>query len=170
MGYGMVERLNRTAQNMLKSIPESMKKRWKDLLPKLAFAYNSTVNKSTGYSPFFLMFGRNSRLPVDAIFGLDPSPMVTMRRKSHKQFADEWKTAMEEAYKLANQNIGKAASYNKKHYDLRVHGVELKVGDQVLVRNVREKGGTGKLRSHWEKEVFKVVEKKTDLPVYTNRI
>ena len=166
MGDGMVERLNRTAQNMLKAIPERMKKRWKDLLPKLAFAYNSTVNKSTGYSPFFLMFGRNSRLPVDAIFGLDPSPNVSMKRKSHKQFADEWKSSMEEAYKLANKNIGKAASYNKKHYDQKVHGIELKVGDQVLVRNVREKGGTGKLRSHWEKEVFQVVEKKADLPVY----
>ncbi len=166
MGDGMVERLNRTAQNMLKAIPERMKKRWKDLLPKLAFAYNSTVNKSTGYSPFFLMFGRNSRLPVDAIFGLDPSPTVSMKRKSHKQFADEWKMSMEEAYKLANQNIGKAAAYNKKQYDQKVHGADLKIGDQVLVRNVREKGGTGKLRSHWEKQTFQVIEKKTDLPVY----
>ena len=38
--------------------------------------------------------------------------------------------------------------------------------DQVLVKNVREKGGTGKLRSHWERSVFKILEKKKNLPVY----
>ncbi len=166
MGDGMVERLNRTAQNMLKAIPESEKKRWKDHLPKLAFAYNSTVNKSTGYSPFFLMFGRNSKLPIDAMFGLDPAEEVTVDRKSHKQFVADWKNSMEQAYKLANENIEKAAAYNKKTYDKKVQGVELKVRDQVLVRNVREQGGTGKLRSHWERGVFEIVKKKDELPVY----
>ena len=42
----------------------------------------------------------------------------------------------------------------------------MKEGDQVLVRNMREKGGTGKLRSHWEKAVFEIVKKKDNLPVY----
>ena len=31
---------------------------------------------------------------------------------------------------------------------------------------MREKGGTGKLRSHWEKAIFKVTKKKPNLPVY----
>ena len=169
MGDGMVERLNRTAQNMLKAIPECEKKRWKDHLPKLAFAYNSTVNKSTGYSPFYLMFGRNSRLPVDAMFGLEPNDPVAVERKSHSQFVDDWKRSMEQAFKLANENIDKSAEYNKNHYDLKVRGAELKIGDQVLVKNMREKGGTGKLRSYWEREVFEVVKKKEKLPVYVIR-
>ena len=166
MGDGMVERLNRTAQNMLKAIPEREKKRWKDHLPKLAFAYNSTINKSTGYSPFFLMFGRNSRLPVDSLFGSDTADAVPVERKSHSQFVEDWKASMEQAYKLANENIEKSAEYNKRYYDRKVQGSELKVEDQVLVRNVREKGGTGKLRSHWERGVFKIMRKKEDLPVY----
>ena len=164
MGDGMVERLNRTVQNMLKAIPEQEKMRWKDHLPKLAFAYNSTVNKSTGYSPFFLMFGRNSRLPVDKMFGLDSSDAVD--RKSHAKFVEDWKRSMVTAYKLANENIEKSANYNKLNYDKKVHGNELKVEDQVLIRNMREKGGTGKLRSHWERQVFKIVKKKEGLPVY----
>ena len=45
--------------------------------------------------------------------------------------------------------------------------MELQVGDQVLIRNMRERGeGTGKLVSHWERQVFKVVDKKPELPVY----
>ena len=42
MGDGQVERLNRTIINMLKSLPEESKKNWKDDLPSLLFAYNST--------------------------------------------------------------------------------------------------------------------------------
>ena len=66
-GDGKVERFNRTLINMLRSIPESQKKNWKAYLPKLMFAYNSTVNKSTGFSPFYLLFGRDSLLPIDCI-------------------------------------------------------------------------------------------------------
>ena len=53
------------------------------------------------------------------------------------------------------RRIEKAAEYNKDYYD------------QVLVRDIREKGGTGKLRNHWESNIFKVVDKKADCPVYT---
>ena len=61
MGDRQTERMNRTIINMLKILNETEKIRWKDHLPKLVFAYNSTVNKSPGYSPFFLMFGRSSK-------------------------------------------------------------------------------------------------------------
>ena len=166
MSNGMVERLNRTLINMLKAIPEKQKKMWKNHLPKLSFAYNSTVNKSTGYAPFYLMFGRNSRLPVDDMFGLGQTDADGVKRKSHVQFVEEWKWAMEEAHRLANDNIQKSAEYNKEYYDRKVREVELKVGDHVLVRNMREKGGTGKLRSHWERSIFVVKEKKAELPVY----
>ena len=161
---GMVERLNRTVINMLKSIPEGQKKMWKKHLPKLAFAYNSCVQKTTGFSPFYLMFGRESKLPIDSMFGLDESGV---KRKSHQQFVKEWKKAMEQAFALANGNITKAADYNKEQYDRKTRGAELQVGDRVLMRNMREQGeGTGKLISHWERQVFKVIEKKPDLPVY----
>ena len=80
---------------------------------------------------------------------------------------DEWKKSMGEAFKLANEKIEKTADYNKRHYDKSAHEVEIGNGDRVLMKNVRERGGTGKLRSHWEHSMFEVTEKKADLPVYT---
>ena len=82
-------------------------------MPKLAFAHNSTVSKSTGWSPFNLMFGRNSRLPVNDMFWVGQTDAGEVNRKSHAQFLKEWKRAMEEAHKLANENITKIADYNK---------------------------------------------------------
>ena len=70
MGDGQTERMNCTIINMLKILNETEKFRWKDHLLKLVFAYNNTTNKSTRYSPFFLMFGKSSKLPVDSIFDI----------------------------------------------------------------------------------------------------
>ena len=164
-GNGQTERLNRTLCNMLKAMPAAAKKDWKTHLPKLAFAYNSTVNKSTGFSPMFLMFGRESRLPIDLMFQENVGD-ERIKRKDHRQFAVEWQGAMKEAMELAKINMQKSAEYNKQHHDRKAKITEIKVGDHVLVRNYRETGGTGKLRSFWQEAIFEVLEKMDELPVY----
>ena len=37
----------------------------------------------------------------------------------------------------------------------------------MLIRNVKEKGGTGKLRTYWEPNIFEVLQKDKNIPVYT---
>lgn len=58
------------------------------------------------------------------------------------------------------------ARENKESFDKRARHSVLEVGDKVLVRNMKERGGPGKLRSHWEKCVYLVKERKEDGPVY----
>ena len=164
MGDGQVERMNRTMINMLKSIPEDQKQNWKQHLPKLSFAYNSTINKATNYSPFYLMFGRSSRLPIDSIFNIDNNENPT---ESYHSFVQNWEKSMKEAYRLANDNINKNNSYNKQYYDRKAKVINIEPGDKVLLRNLQERGGTGKLRSYWEHEIYTVVDKDENIPVYT---
>ena len=57
---------------------------------------------------------------------------------------------MTDAYQLASENARKNAGYRKTQYDKKLKSIALEPGDRVLVRNVREKGGPGKLRSYWE--------------------
>ena len=166
MGNGEVERMNRTLVNMLKTLPQDQKKRWKEHLSSLTFAYNSTVNKTTGYSPFYLCFGRESRLPLDCILPIEPNATTA---KTYDRFVREWKDSMRDAFQAANQNIERAGAANKRRYDAKSKAVSIVVGDKVLVRNVGERGGTGKLRSWWEQKIYVVVEVNDVVPVYTIR-
>ena len=73
---------------------------------------------------------------------------------------------MQEAFAIANKQIKKSSGYNKLYYDKKVRQTEIVPGDKVLIRNLKERGGTGKLASYWERNIFEVVEKEKDLPVY----
>ena len=166
MGNGKVERMNRTMRNMLTSLPDHQKKNWKAQLAPLTFAYNSTINKATGYAPFFLVFGRNSRLPIDCVLPLEPEKTTC---KSYDQFVRDWKESMKTAFQLAYQNSGQAAAANKRRYDAKVNTASIGVGDHVLVRNLSERDGAWKLRSWWEQKLYVVVSVRDLVPVFTVR-
>lgn len=138
------------------------KERWKDHLLQMIPEYNCTRHESTGYSPHYLLYGRHPRLLIELLFGL----MGNTESETHKGYAEKWLKRMTEAYKIANKTSLSSSTKNKSYYDQRVRGVVLKPGDRVLVRNLGERGGPGKLRSYWEKKIDVVKEQVSDNPVY----
>ena len=71
MGNGQCERYNRTLRDMSDTLKRNRKRNWKLYINPLVHAYNCTRNKSTGFSPYFLIFGRNPRLAIDNEFGIN---------------------------------------------------------------------------------------------------
>ena len=58
-GNGQVERFNRTLEAMLsKTILENQRDRDQQL-PKVMFAYRTAIHEATGYTPFYIMYGRS---------------------------------------------------------------------------------------------------------------
>lgn len=66
---GMVERANRTIQNMLSAFVAEHQKDWDEYLPLLMMVYRSAVHESTGYSACKMNFGREINLPLDLVIG-----------------------------------------------------------------------------------------------------
>ena len=163
MGNGMVERFNKTLLNMLGTLTDNQKSDWKSHLSTLTHACNAAEHESTGYSPFYLMFGRHPRLAIDAFLGLNREPSI---RKSHQDYADKLKGKLNFAYDLANKEAIKAADKHKKYYDQKVKHIELQPGDRVLIRNVGIKG-KHKLADIWNKHTYIVKRQPIpDIPVF----
>ena len=94
------------------------------------------------------------------------SVLVSPKFSSRKDYVVQWEKGIHEVYKIAAENSKKAASYNKSYHDKRIHGTALKPGNRVLVRNLCERGGTGKLGNCWEEKVHLVIDGVKESPVY----
>ncbi len=164
-GNGQCERFNRTLLGMLRTLSDEKKANWKDSVNKVVHAYNCTRSDATGFSPFFLLYGRSPRLPIDLMFGLKPElgPTAT----DHNKFVIKWKEQMEEAYAIAFKNSSKSSERGKKYHDQKAHSSVLQPGDRVLVKNVGRQEGPGKLRAYWDNRVYVVVKRNGEnSPVY----
>ncbi|CAB4025470.1 Retrovirus-related Pol poly from transposon [Paramuricea clavata] len=69
---GVVERMNRTLKDILSKLVNER---------QALLAYRSTVQTSTGFSPHFLMFGRETKIPVDLMTPDPPQAEVPHQRR-----------------------------------------------------------------------------------------
>jgi transposase InsO family protein len=155
-GNGITERVNRTLLSMMGTLSEEKKLDWKSHLPHLVHAYNSTRHESTGYSPHFLMFGREPRLAADVVLGLH-YPGQDHNDENYTEYAKHLKKRLNYAYRLASAHNKKSSARQKKHYDVKVRGATVEVGDRVLVRRLGFQG-KHKLSDKWERDAYLVLE------------
>lgn len=148
---------------MLRNLDDDKKVDWRKSLPAAVHAYNCCISESTGFSPYFLFFGRHPRLPVDIAFGID---LDKKGFSSPRQYVKSLKDQLSHAYQNAREHMKKQSAKNKARYDVSAHAAELEPGDRVLVRKLGPRL-TSKVADKWEKEIYVVVEKSSDLPVYT---
>ena len=126
---------------MLCTFPESYKSHWKDHRNKIAHAYNCIRHESTGYPPFYLMFGHHPCLHIDLIFSLTPA----IDSHTYPQYVANWQSAMKEAYRIATEMSGVRGDKVKIYYDQKVSSSTVEPGYRVFVKNLSECGGPGKL-------------------------
>jgi len=67
---GAVERFHRTLNSILGKVVAENQKDWDTKLPFVMAAYRASQHESTGYSPNFLVFGRELREPLDVVLDL----------------------------------------------------------------------------------------------------
>ncbi|MCM8885689.1 MAG: DDE-type integrase/transposase/recombinase, partial [Candidatus Thiodiazotropha sp.] len=163
MGNGQVERFNQTLLQMLGTLEEYQKSDWKAHIPTLVHAYNATFHDSTGYSPYFLMFGRHPRLAIDAFLGLTPDMLSA---PAHTEYVKKLTDRLHFAYQKAQEESKKSAALHKKRYDMTARSSVLKPGDRVLVKNVSIRGKC-KLADRWEQDPYIIQDQPNpDIPVY----
>lgn len=123
---GMIERFNRTLAGMIKSFVNVNATNWDQHINLLLAAYRSSIHPATGYSPNFLMLGREINLPQKILF---PTPENELRNAD--EYVLETQTKMEEAYKLARKHLQVYAERQKRDHDSRITNKKYQIGSMV---------------------------------------
>nr|VZI19671.1 unnamed protein product [Spirometra erinaceieuropaei] len=146
-GNGLVERTNRTLNQLLKAFAEDHHPHdWDKRLPCAMMAYRANTHTSTGYPPFFMLTGRQFRLPADSRF-----PQPAANEYAPDSYVWQLQDLLRSAYTLARNHLGAAAERQKTYFDRQVHGNPYQLGDLVWrFRPVPPLGTAAKFFHPWE--------------------
>lgn len=164
-GNGVCERFNQTLLSLLGTLEEDQQTQWVRHLPALVQAYNNTAHASTGFTPFYLMFGRNARLPVEVTLGV----WNGREEVSTEEWVQQHHERLVMAYEKAGEQAGRAADRSKVRYDRNAKALPLLPGERVLIRTDRRRK-RGKLADRWEAQPYVVIgQVRPDAPTYQVR-
>ncbi|KAK3090574.1 hypothetical protein FSP39_012793 [Pinctada imbricata] len=148
---GQCERFNRTIHNLLRTLPPEQKRKWPELLPELVYAYNCTMHSTTGFSPYYLMFGREPILPVDLMLG------TTFEMNESD---DEWVKAhynkLSDAFKKACERTEREALKRQDRVNKTADDMPISIGSRVFLRNHPK--GRNKIQDAWGSTPYRVIE------------
>ena len=132
---------------------------WDLYLSKLCLAYNSSVQSTTGYFPFFLMFGLEARLPIDLIYNLNGEQEETAD-KSYSTYVNKQREQFAEAYEKVRQNVSQKQCYQSLQYNRRIHGKPFEL--VWLFNPTIKKGQSRKFHRPWGGP-YRICEKLSDV-------
>lgn len=141
------EVMNRTIAEKFRAYCDSKQEDWPQYLPAILMAYRLTPPPgSSQIAPYYLMFGREMRTPLDTQL-LAPRPLnKTADEQMHLVLRN-----LEEARTIAGENILDYQRKYKTQYDKNTKPCNFKVGQRVWLHNkARPKGVRPKLFRTWQ--------------------
>lgn len=151
---GLVEKYNKTLAGMLAIFTGTDQRDWDEYVKPTTFGYNTSVQATTGYPPYLVLFGRLPTLPTEAnllAMQVENKDIIEIREKLLAIQAQ------------AAANITKRQGYDKDRYDSFHRHVDFSVGEQVKMFVPRRKiGKSPKLMCRWFGP-YTVVKKVSDV-------
>ena len=141
---------NRTMHDCLRTLPLEKKHKWPEFLPELVFAYNCTPHSTTGYSPYYLFFGRELTLPVDHLFG------SACHTEESEESITEHQESLEQAFRLASARTEKEALQRQTRNNLNATHTSIPLGSRVFLKNRVQ--GRSKIQDVWDATPYKVAK------------
>jgi len=142
---GAVERANGVIfLAVSKTLLGLRKGKWVDELPRVIWSHNTTISRTTGFTPFKLLYGEEAMLPEEI-----KHESLRTTRQLMMQDEEYVKETIEATRLEAVENIAKYQSQTKKWRDSQVVRKDIKHGDLVLRRKPNAQL-VGKLQPKWE--------------------
>jgi len=127
---GTVERSHRTFNEFIRSYISVDKTDWDVWLQYFVYCFNTTPSMAHDYCPYELVFGKTLNLPqhFNSIDKIKPPYIVD-------DYAKESKFRLEQAFKRARLMLECHKKKQKIRYDKNTLDFDLRIGDQVLLKN-----------------------------------
>ena len=142
---GFVERFNHTLTTIISMYVSEHQKDWDLFIPYALFAYRTAVQSSTNETPFYLMYGRDPRLPIDV--------SLLKARETYSDINDYRGVIADRllaARQLTHDNIELAQQRQKTQYDKTAKERSYDIGQKVwLYTPNNRKGLSSKLTHNW---------------------
>jgi hypothetical protein len=121
---GQTERSNRVIEDMLRSIVSQQQDTWSTYLAHVEFAYNTSEQATTGFSPFFLNHGREAHTPFT----------VVVPSRTNVPAVSEFVQGIRDALSLCKNRIIAAQKKMKAYADKKRRPHPFSVGDKVWLK------------------------------------
>ena len=128
---GATERSIRTVNNMLAKMVNEDQRNWDLYISSCCLAYNTAVHSSTDFTPSFLEFGRELRLPNDLV----ESSQIPDDQVNHAEYASRLKSRLNKSFEVAKEVLASSHKTQKDFYDRWAKANAYKEGDLVLWRD-----------------------------------
>jgi hypothetical protein len=122
-----VERLHSFLNSAMTALHGHFGMDWDRYIDAALFVYRSSVHEVTGYTPYYLLFGREPTKPSDLIF-TDPEPEYA----SELEYATFVGSALASAYKFVHERQVAAAERNIMYRMEHARQVDFFIGQRVF--------------------------------------
>lgn len=125
---GALENSHKSLSAFLRIQCEQRPETWSTWLPFWCFAYNTSVNSSTKFTPFELVYGKKCHLPSNLSSTVEPL-------YNHDSYPLELKYRLQASQSEARNNLINSKLLRKCYYDTYVNSTTYKPNDQLLLKN-----------------------------------
>jgi transposase InsO family protein len=144
---GICERMHKLLIDMLSHFVRKDAKNWDEYVAYAVMAYRAMPHCSTNYSPYYLVFGRDMRLPIED----DWTPQLGNRVVGENEYEEHVRTLakrLQEAHRAAGQQSKMSHEVAKRYYDRQAKLEQYRKGDLVYKYDPVHKRGKAKKFSY----------------------
>ena len=144
---GLSERFMRPLKAMISSYINEKQTNWDENIDQLAFAYNTAEHATTKFSPFYLVYGRQPKIPLDLI----TNEILIDLGFNEDDYASELQRNLQIAFEQVIRNRDFYMQRAKIRHDRKVRAARFKINDLVWLQvKFVKQGRTQKLAARWK--------------------
>ncbi|XP_059076725.1 uncharacterized protein LOC131875989 [Cryptomeria japonica] len=128
---GQTEVINRSLGNLLRCLTQEYDSSWDSILAQAEFSYNDSINRSTGMTPF------------QVVYGVRPRGIMELRDVSHLEkksaLAEDFAKVMKDVHDQVRNRLHHTTEKYKAPIDKKRRDLQFQVGDLVMVHLKKER-------------------------------